>query len=116
MRGADQDCPGEGKCHGCAGWCDRCGDVDEVCDASGCMRHRCQRCDCVLTEDHKEFGESWGYTQHCFECLVAMTMKAALDFGLDEIKAGEKRQREIDAFVGWRNRFGIGRSRSRNPA
>lgn len=24
----NDECPGEGSCHGCARWCDHCGDVD----------------------------------------------------------------------------------------
>lgn len=38
------ECPGEGKCHGCAGWCDQCGDVDTVCDDHLCDRHTCLEC------------------------------------------------------------------------
>lgn len=30
----DWVCPGEGKCHGCVKWCDHCGDVRDVCDAT----------------------------------------------------------------------------------
>lgn len=38
---ADDACPGAGQCHGCAGWCDRCGDVALVCDSPTCDRHHC---------------------------------------------------------------------------
>lgn len=33
------DCPGRFKCHGPAGWCDECGDVDLVCDDPECDVH-----------------------------------------------------------------------------
>lgn len=33
------DCPGKGKCHGPANWCDRCGDVYRICDSPGCHAH-----------------------------------------------------------------------------
>lgn len=35
------DCPGQGKCHGCVKWCDACGDVEHVCDTRIAM----ERCD-----------------------------------------------------------------------
>ncbi len=35
----DLDCPGEGKCHGCMSWCDKCGDVDCICDFPDCDVH-----------------------------------------------------------------------------
>jgi hypothetical protein len=28
----DDECPGEGKCHGCLSFCNNCGDVGHVCD------------------------------------------------------------------------------------
>lgn len=37
----DDECPGEGRCHGPLGWCSTCGDVGHVCD----MRLRGERCD-----------------------------------------------------------------------
>jgi len=39
---SDDECPGEGKCHGCMSWCDDCGEVEEVCD----VRATYQRCNC----------------------------------------------------------------------
>ena len=60
----DEDCPGEGKCHGCMDWCDQCGDVDEVCDADRCDAHRCQRCNRVRKDRDAERDIS--YT--CFVC------------------------------------------------
>lgn len=38
MRNVD-DCPGEGKCHGPASWCNVCGDVDVICDDPACAMH-----------------------------------------------------------------------------
>lgn len=36
---------GSSGCHGPAGWCDDCGDVDDVCDAyPNCDAHRCTTC------------------------------------------------------------------------
>ncbi len=35
-----EECPGEGACHGCMKWCDRCGDVAWVCDSATCDSHR----------------------------------------------------------------------------
>lgn len=93
------NCPGEGKCHGCLCWCDLCGDVGEVCDASGCMRHRCTQCDGVLTADQKEFGVDFGLEGMCFDCLVAETMRKALLFDHDEVRAGERRRSEIDRWL-----------------
>lgn len=37
----DDECTGEGKCHGCLKWCSKCGDVAHACDA----RLRGERCD-----------------------------------------------------------------------
>jgi len=33
------DCPGRFKCHGPASWCDKCGDVDLICDDPKCDIH-----------------------------------------------------------------------------
>jgi hypothetical protein len=38
--GHDDECPGEGKCHGSMNWCERCGDVVKVCDDVNCDLHR----------------------------------------------------------------------------
>jgi hypothetical protein len=37
----DNECPGDGLCHGCLRWCSCCGDVSHVCDA----RLRGERCE-----------------------------------------------------------------------
>lgn len=37
----EDECPGEGKCHGPMGWCDNCGDVKHICPE----RLRGERCD-----------------------------------------------------------------------
>jgi len=36
---AREACPGSGKCHGSMDWCDRCGTVRNVCDATSCDVH-----------------------------------------------------------------------------
>lgn len=33
------DCPGRFKCHGPASWCEKCGDVDLICDDPKCDAH-----------------------------------------------------------------------------
>jgi coenzyme F420-reducing hydrogenase gamma subunit len=54
------DCPGEGHCHGCASWCDRCGDVGTMCEGPSCDRHRCQICGRAV-EDVEDIDEGLGY-------------------------------------------------------
>lgn len=61
------DCPGRGRCHGCMGWCDRCGDVDEVCDAAVCDAHRCQRCHQIRKDRDQERDHSYV----CYVCAPA---------------------------------------------
>lgn len=39
-RGFEEDCPGEGRCHGCVQWCYACGDVGRICDSPSCDSHR----------------------------------------------------------------------------
>ena len=37
---AHNECPGEGRCHGCMAWCDVCGNVRRVCDVRlNCDEH-----------------------------------------------------------------------------
>jgi len=56
----DRACPGEGRCHGCAVWCDACGDVGVTCDAPVCDRHRCNRCGVwVVSIDDIYDGQAW---------------------------------------------------------
>lgn len=43
------DCPGQGRCHGCAAWCDHCGNVGKSCDVNisngeWCDCHCCPTC------------------------------------------------------------------------
>lgn len=33
------ECPGEGRCHGCMNWCPWCDDVANVCDFGQCDVH-----------------------------------------------------------------------------
>src|SRR5262249_34369171 len=54
----DDACPGEGKCHGCLSWCDRCGDVSRICDALRCDKHRCKECNEIRPPATREF---WDY-------------------------------------------------------
>lgn len=57
----DGECAGEGTCHGPAVWCDTCGDVQGVCDATSCSVHRCINCD-VVTANRID-GQPW-----CEDC------------------------------------------------
>ena len=57
-------CDGDGACHGCMGWCDRCGDVSRTCDASRCDVHRCQICNEVRIDCDQERDISYV----CFVC------------------------------------------------
>lgn len=50
----DEDCPGAGQCHGCMSWCNRCGDVDRVCEGPRCTVHRCGRCHELRVPDGRE--------------------------------------------------------------
>jgi len=38
--GRPDGCEGKGRCHGAMQWCDACGDVSDVCDASDCAAHK----------------------------------------------------------------------------
>lgn len=33
------ECMGEGNCHGCLVWCDKCGDTSEMCNDPTCDFH-----------------------------------------------------------------------------
>ena len=78
------DCPGPGLCHGSASWCDRCGDVDDVCDAPVCYRHRCRYCSEIFSFGEREFLFE---TEHnigdgyCFDCYVRVAVLDARDHG-----------------------------------
>jgi hypothetical protein len=48
-----RDCPGEGKCHGAATWCDICGDVDETCDDLDCDVHH------PVNDEDDAPGDDW---------------------------------------------------------
>lgn len=107
----DDPCPGQGKCHGCLSWCDECGDVDTVCNAERCDRHRCMKCHALLARDEHEFNyqdsNDWG--GWCFECTVRLYMEVAMGCGRDEIAAGEERRRDIERFLAGRAGIGIRR-------
>ena len=94
----DDDCPGTGKCHGSAGWCDRCGDVDDVCDAPVCYRHRCRYCSKIFSFGEREFlyeaNQSMG-DGYCFDCFVRVAVLDACDRGEDDIAAMVDADRKI---------------------
>ncbi len=61
------ECPGEGRCHGCISWCDRCGDTLTVCDCERCDRHRCARCNVKLTNKEHEHRDWAGFCTGCVQ-------------------------------------------------
>lgn len=67
---AADDCPGEGRCHGCASWCDRCGDVTAVCHSGSCERHHCSDCRADVTSS-EEIVEGAGWCTACQEAAKA---------------------------------------------
>lgn len=75
---SEPECPGAGKCHGCANWCADCGDVDHICD----MRLRGDRCD-----EHP--------VPHTWPALREMRSKA------ERSRAkGQKEVREAESWLG----------------
>jgi hypothetical protein len=90
------DCPGEGKCHGCAKWCDACGDVDDVCDHGECNVHRCVACRALLTAEEHEWNIDW--FRWCFTCSVASAAREAVIANRDEIVAAVAVENEIAAW------------------
>lgn len=94
----DDDCPGEGRCHGCTKWCNRCGDVDQVCDCKECDQHRCQQCRAILDRDEHDF-QSGEWYRECRTCYVVTAMTLAIYKNKDEIAAGAAAESEIDAFM-----------------
>jgi hypothetical protein len=81
MRGEEmEECPGQGACHGCVVWCDRCGDVGDVCSASRCDVHRCQECNEIRRPQDRDH---WTYVCEVCEApdpiaMLAMYREAAL--------------------------------------
>ncbi len=67
------ECPGAGRCHGCLGWCDNCGDVARVCDARECDSH--QPCECGRRCTSHESAEG-GVCEYC-EPAVALQQAVA---------------------------------------
>jgi hypothetical protein len=94
------DCPGEGRCHGCMSWCDRCGDVDTVCDAAPCDQHRCYRCQKILSREERElaYDDRGGFPSPCFVCFVKEAHDEAREGA--EIDAMERATRVIEKYVG----------------
>lgn len=60
-----EPCPGAGRCHGCLGWCDRCGDVGEVCDYPECDHHHCTRCRVLITSRNESDGNRPTWCKGC---------------------------------------------------
>lgn len=91
------ECPGANRCHGCACWCDECGDVDErQCDNLTCDAHHCAGCGAKTTVVERDYATSW-FTW-CFACCVRRAMEYAIALGYDEVAAGEAEHRSIEAF------------------
>ncbi len=90
-------CCGEGKCHGPMGWCDACGDVDNVCDdtTGGCMSHFCGGCRRGPTSIMDYLCEPCRDQEHVEE--LEQQMVEALKNGND--RKVDKLAREIDAFM-----------------
>lgn len=64
-----RDCAGDGRCHGCMGWCDYCGDVSRVCDSQTCMQHRCANgCGTTRPSDDEDVDLRWT----CVQCLARL--------------------------------------------
>jgi hypothetical protein len=89
-----EPCPGVGRCHGCARWCDDCGDVDTVCNSPSCMAHHCVRCEAKLTDQDLEIDDQ--YPVWCTSCLVRERIEQAIARGQDEAAAGERAWRAIE--------------------
>lgn len=78
------DCPGIGKCHGCAKWCVVCDDVSATCGATpderSCDEHQCRSCRHLLTEDEQDASyerDEWP-EKYCAHCYQAMVREAAV--------------------------------------
>ena len=60
---SQEECPGEGVCHGALNWCSSCGDVDEICDDF-------QNCDahppCVRCEEIASASSESGLCRRCW--------------------------------------------------
>lgn len=65
-------CEGDGNCHGCLCWCDRCGDVGQVCDVvergGRCDAHQCWNCG-------KLGGSVWRACEPCEEAIAEQDAK-----------------------------------------
>jgi hypothetical protein len=77
----EEACPGDGACHGCVVWCDRCGDVGDTCNASRCDVHRCQECNEIRRPQDRDH---WTYVCEVCEApdpvaMLAMYRETARD-------------------------------------
>jgi len=92
-------CPGAGKCHGCMGWCDECGDVAGVCDAEPCWQHRCIDCNKLLDWGEREMAfVLGGRPAHCFACYAKDRVRHKLECGAPEREDLRDAQRFIAQF------------------
>lgn len=80
-------------------WCDECGEVGGVCDASVCWQHRCHVCNKLLDHDEREMAFFLGgRPSECFVCFVKESTKYALERGLDEMPSLELATETVDRF------------------
>lgn len=81
-------------------WCDRCGDVDDVCDSFYCMQHRCITCHNILTFRDREFNYERTNEWHrwCLDCWVKERVQRALDRDENEIDAMRNADRQVERY------------------
>ncbi len=116
----DEDCSGDGKCHGCMSWCAVCGDVTTMCDSDDtehedggakCNQHRCDRCCKMLSrDDHDAERDAW--KRWCADCRArCITCRCLLPEGVEyQTCAPCKRQSRIESLereLLAENRYGI---------
>ncbi len=103
----DEECAGEGRCHGCMSWCNSCGDVTTTCDSDDqehedggtkCNQHRCDRCCKLLSrDDHDAERDAW--KRWCADCRArCMTCRCPLPERIEyEVCMPCKRQARIES-------------------
>lgn len=108
---SNDDCPGEGKCHGCASWCDRCGDIRFVCDSDDqehgrggtkCNAHRCDRCCKLLVSEDDRDGQEWkpwclACRYLCLRCRTPVSVTWTYCDGCRRTGQIERLERELEA-------------------
>lgn len=82
-------------------WCDRCGDVDDVCDYHECMVHRCYVCHNMLTYGEREMNYELLNEWHrwCFGCYAKQFVQPVIDRDENEMWALEAASRRIAPYV-----------------